>query len=61
MFPVGDRETPQWRFALDGSTEAAQFSGFTAQPSNGHGPNAACRPILGECPKPEKMMAAVNK
>ena len=46
--------------ALEGSTETAQFSEIAAAPApgNGHGPNAACQPILGECPsllKPERV------
>jgi isocitrate lyase len=38
--------------ALEGSTEQAQFRDYAAkpQPGNGHGPDAACQPILGECP-----------
>jgi isocitrate lyase len=38
--------------ALEGSTEEAQFRDYAAkpQPGNGHGPDAACQPILGECP-----------
>ncbi len=38
--------------ALEGSTEAAQFAEIAAMhiPGNGHSPNAACQPILGECP-----------
>ena len=37
--------------ALEGSTEEAQFREYAKpQPGNGHGPNAACQPILGECP-----------
>jgi isocitrate/methylisocitrate lyase len=38
--------------ALEGSTEAAQFRDYAAtlKPGNGHGPDAACQPILGECP-----------
>jgi isocitrate lyase len=38
--------------ALEGSTETAQFSEVAAShtPGNGHGPDAACQPILGECP-----------
>jgi isocitrate lyase len=36
--------------ALAGSTEAEQFAGTKAQVRPQHGPDAACRPILGECP-----------
>ncbi|HUK24932.1 MAG TPA: isocitrate lyase [Terriglobales bacterium] len=36
--------------ALTGSTEAAQFTETKPIPYSGHGPNAACQPILGECP-----------
>ncbi|HXW15441.1 MAG TPA: isocitrate lyase [Terriglobia bacterium] len=38
--------------ALEGSTETAQFSEGAPRPApgNGHGPDAACQPILGECP-----------
>jgi isocitrate lyase len=38
--------------ALEGSTETAQFNEMVTPPTpgNGHGPDAACRPILGECP-----------
>ncbi len=38
--------------ALEGSTETAQFNEIAALTTggNGHGPNAACQPILGECP-----------
>ena len=36
--------------ALAGSTEAEQFTGTVPQPHLGHGPNAACQPILGDCP-----------
>jgi isocitrate lyase len=38
--------------ALEGSTETAQFNEIAARltPGNGHGPDAACQPILGECP-----------
>ncbi len=40
--------------ALADSTETAQFTGENAKAvpanGNGHGPNAACQPILGECP-----------
>jgi isocitrate lyase len=48
--------------ALEGSTETAQFSETAAPaPGNGHGPNAGCQPILGECPglvMPERIPAA---
>ena len=36
--------------ALAGSTETEQFTGTVPQPHRGHGPNAACQPILGDCP-----------
>jgi len=36
--------------ALEGSTEQEQFSGVKLQVRPKHGPDAACRPILGECP-----------
>jgi len=36
--------------ALAGSTEAEQFAGVQPQPYSGTGPDAACQPILGDCP-----------
>jgi isocitrate/methylisocitrate lyase len=36
--------------ALAGSTEAEQFSGIKLQVHPKSGPDAACQPILGECP-----------
>jgi isocitrate lyase len=36
--------------ALEGSTEQAQFLGVKLQVHPKHGPDAACQPILGECP-----------
>jgi isocitrate lyase len=36
--------------ALTGSTEAEQFSQMKTQVRPEHGPDAACMPILGECP-----------
>jgi len=36
--------------ALAGSTEAAQFTGTTPSVCHGQGPDAACQPLLGECP-----------
>jgi hypothetical protein len=36
--------------ALEGSTEQAQFTVTTPAKYCGHGPDAACHPILGECP-----------
>ena len=36
--------------ALEGSTEAAQFTDTQPQPYTGFGPDAACQPILGDCP-----------
>jgi isocitrate/methylisocitrate lyase len=35
--------------ALEGSTEQEQFAEIKPQVQPQHGPNAACRPILGEC------------
>jgi isocitrate lyase len=36
--------------ALEGSTEQEQFAGTKPQGHSKHGPNAACQPILGDCP-----------
>jgi isocitrate/methylisocitrate lyase len=36
--------------ALTGSTEQEQFAGVAMPHYSGHGPDAACQPILGECP-----------
>jgi isocitrate lyase len=36
--------------ALAESTEAHQFAEYTPQPKPKQGPDAACQPILGECP-----------
>ncbi len=38
--------------ALEGSTEAAQFRDYVAKSTrgNGHGPDPACQPVLGDCP-----------
>ncbi len=36
--------------ALAGSTEAEQFSGIKPLLHPAHGPDAACQPILGDCP-----------
>ncbi len=36
--------------ALEGSTEQAQFAEIKTQRRPKHGPDAACMPILGECP-----------
>lgn len=36
--------------ALTESTEARQFGEYTPQPPAKQGPNAACQPILGDCP-----------
>jgi hypothetical protein len=36
--------------ALNGSTEAEQFSGTKPLLRPEHGPDAACQPILGDCP-----------
>ncbi len=37
--------------ALEASTEAADFTDAMPAPCAGEGPDAACQPILGECPK----------
>ena len=42
--------------ALDGSTEQEQFTPAPAPAHSGHGPDAACQPILGECPSPEQVI-----
>ena len=45
--------------ALTGSTEQEQFTGTAARVHDAHGPDAACQPILGECPAippPEQVM-----
>jgi isocitrate/methylisocitrate lyase len=36
--------------ALEGSTEQAQFAEIQQQARGKHGPDAACQPILGNCP-----------
>jgi len=36
--------------ALEGSTEQEQFAGIKLQVHPKHGPDAACQPILGDCP-----------
>ena len=36
--------------ALEGSTEQEQFAEIKQQTHPKHGPDAACQPILGECP-----------
>ena len=36
--------------ALEGSTEAEQFKPTVEPPYPGSGPDAACQPVLGECP-----------
>jgi isocitrate lyase len=36
--------------ALQGSTEAEQFTPTSPEPYSGNGPDAGCRPVLGECP-----------
>jgi len=36
--------------ALEGSTEAEQFAEIKPQQRPKHGPDAACQPILGDCP-----------
>ena len=42
--------------ALTGSTEQEQFQPTAAPPYTGQGPDAACQPILGECPSPEQVV-----
>jgi isocitrate lyase len=37
--------------ALEGSTEAAQFAETQSVPPNENGPDAACQPILRDCPR----------
>ncbi len=45
--------------ALAGSTEQEQFAQAGPQPGSGAGPNAACQPVLGECPSaPEPVLLA---
>jgi len=49
--------------ALTGSTEAEQFTPTPAPPYDGHGPNAACQPILGDCPSipsPEQVVTNIK-
>jgi len=41
--------------ALAGSTEAEQFAGVKIQVHSKHGPDAACQPILGECPSENRL------
>jgi isocitrate lyase len=36
--------------ALQGSTEAEQFTPTSTEPYSGNGPDAGCRRVLGECP-----------
>jgi isocitrate/methylisocitrate lyase len=38
--------------ALEGSTETEQFHGIIPPVYKGHGPDAGCQPILGDCPSP---------
>jgi isocitrate lyase len=45
--------------ALTGSTEAEQFIPSPEPPYPGVGPDAACQPILGECPSP--MVSITNQ
>ena len=47
--------------ALAGSTEAEQFTGTQPQPYSGSGPDAACQPILGECPSSSAMVTEIDK
>ena len=42
--------------ALTGSTEAEQFAGVKVQVRPKSGPDAACLPILGECPSTDQMV-----
>jgi isocitrate lyase len=37
--------------ALEGSTEQEQFAGMKPHVHPAHGPDAACQPILGDCPQ----------
>ena len=49
--------------ALVGSTEQEQFTPTPAPPYSGHGPDAACQPILGECPSipsPEQVIPEIK-
>jgi isocitrate lyase len=46
--------------ALDGSTEAAQFSGTQPQPYAGSGPDAGCQPILGDCPSSGSVLTNID-
>jgi isocitrate lyase len=49
--------------ALTGSTEQEQFSHNTAPAYRGHGPDAACQPILGDCPSmpsPEQVVPGIT-
>jgi isocitrate lyase len=46
--------------ALDGSTEAAQFSGTQPQPYSGSGPDAGCQPILGDCPNSGSLLTNIE-
>jgi isocitrate lyase len=46
--------------ALEGSTEAAQFSGMQPQHYSGSGPDAACQPILGDCPSSGSMLTNID-
>ncbi len=42
--------------ALEGSTEQEQFAEIKKQVHPKHGPDAACQPILGECPSTTQMV-----
>ena len=49
--------------ALAGSTEAEQFTATPAAAYAGHGPNAACQPILGDCrsiSSPEQVVTKID-
>src|SRR5579872_38771 len=47
--------------ALTGSTEAEQFFETKSQIQTKHGPNAACQPILGECPSVVQKIEPTNE
>ena len=47
--------------ALTGSTEAEQFSGVQSQTHAESGPNAACQPILGDCPSSSPVLANIEE
>ena len=47
--------------ALAGSTEAEQFTGVQPQAYSGSGPDAACQPVLGECPSAPPVITEIEK